>query len=325
MYQFDFADAMLLLLGRDMEMLGLLSDALAVAGFRSVPCRLEELQHAFGQGEPSLILYDESAPLLDAEQLYALIQERSPWKRVPFMLLSDTYTGARAARCLDRGMSEFVAKPFDVDELAARVRKILREGRGEHILGEEESLASEAVQGFSGDLAYLGLPDLLMTLHQNMRTGELEVQMEVGEFTFYFERGKLVGLVGPYGMRGLKALFRAIRDFYGRFVFTPTEQTTCAHPRDHGDLPNLILQAVQESDEYNLLREKLPPAGLRLTYRQGGVAAFTEIDVLRPMQQHPSRLSTIEELVLHSPKTDLQTVRELLDLFEAEQLIVAGG
>ncbi len=322
----DFKRAPLLLIGRDPDMLGLLREVLLESAF-VVSARLLDgfLRDLERQDFPSLIIYDESQPDLDAERLFHLLQEsQRGWRHVPMMLLSDVAHGTRVARCLDRGIAEVVDKPFDVDELAGRIRKILRASMAS---ADPAQVASDSEQaGFSGDLAYLNLPDLLINLHQNMRSGELCVSMEDGDYSFTFSRGKLAMIAGPHEMKGRKALFRAIRLYYGKFTFTPWPDTQRPSAvTDYGELPNLVLSAVQESDEFPLLREKLPPHPMLITVAGEINELFASGDarILRPLLQNASRESAVDELIASSHKTDLEAVQDLARLFDEGKLVAA--
>lgn len=323
MRQFDFRSTPLLLIGRDPDMLGLLREVLLDSGF-FVIARLSDgflLNLDSSQDQPSLILYDEAQPEVDAERVFYLLQDAPRWRDIPFMILSDINDGTRVARCLDRGVAEFVAKPFDVVELAARVRKILREAM------EDAQQSSEVeVEGFAGDLSYMNLSDLLLNLHQNVRTGELHVTMQEGEYVFWLHQGKLVKVLGPARIGGRKALYRAIRLFYGKFTFTPSESDAPpADARDFGPLPNLILQSVQESDEFPLIRQKLPedPVQVRIANQEAASRVLAGEDkILRPLLQSEGRRATIDQLILASADSDLDAAQQLYDLLVAGSIII---
>lgn len=326
--QLDFKNYPLLLVGRDPDMLGLLREVLLDAGF-TVRAKLIEgfLSNIHLEDRAAMVIYDETQPELDAERIFYVLQEHSTWKSVPFMLLSDVYNGARIARCLDRGVAEFVDKPFDVDELGGRIRKVLREEREDALLMEQLSQYQiddgGQEEGFSGDLSFMGLPDLLMNLFQNQRTGVLEVTMEDGEYNFSFKKGRMVYVSGPAKMQGLKAFNRAIRVFYGRFAFVPQDEKTFKPKRekDYGELPNLVLSAVQESDEFPLTRTKLPPEPILVRLSEAPDTFSGDIRILKPLLQNPSREGTIDELIKFSPKTDLDAAIELLEMFESGMLV----
>jgi hypothetical protein len=150
--------------------------------------------------------------------------------------------------------------------------------------------------------------------------------MEDGEYHFTFLRGRLAALQGPDNVRGRKALFRAVRLFYGRFVFHPMHDPPKAggSTQDYGDIPNLILQAVQESDEYPLVRNQLPPEPMmvRLSEDEGEVFSG-DFRILRPLLQDGRSEATVDELIRAYPKTDSEAARELLKLYQKGTLIPA--
>lgn len=331
MKQLDFRSTPLLLVGRDPDMLTLLREVLIEAGFFVVARLLDGflLNLETSEDRPSLILYDETTPEIDAERIYYLLQDSERWSETPFLILSDHFDGARVARCLDRGVDEFITKPFDVDELGARVRKLLRNAleHDDHLSSlEGASQAYTELEGFAGDLSYMNLSDLLINLHQNLRAGELMVTMDSGDFTFYLQRGQLVAMEGPHGMRGKKALYRAIREFYGKFVFSPYDESDQipVETADYGPLPNLILSAVQEADEYPLTRKELPadPDTVKIASEEASQILFAgDFRILRPLLKSPDRTCTINQLIDSYPKTDLETARELLEMFERDLLV----
>jgi DNA-binding response OmpR family regulator len=319
MKQLDFRSMSLGLVGRDPDMLALLREVLIGLGFQ-VRARLADgfLTTLESQELPALLIYDEAGPEIDAERIYSLLQEYPGWRAVPMLILSDAAEGIRVARCLDRGVQEFIAKPFAVEELAARVRKVLR-----------VSMAMDQQQeadGFSGDLAYMSLPDLMMSMAQNMSSGDLHLTMEDGEYQFTFLRGRLVTLQGPDNVRGRKAFYRAVRLFYGRFVFHPMHEPPRAGGslQDYGDIPNLILQAVQESDEYPLVRNQLPPEPMMVRLAEEAGEVFSgDFRILRPLLQDGREEATVDELIRAYPKTDAEAARELLKLYQKGTLIPA--
>lgn len=315
--QLDFQTSQLMLIGRDPEMLGLLQEVLMSAGFSVAAKAADEFLRVMHAHEiPTLLIYDETQPAVDAERIYYMLQENTDWQGVPFMLLSDVYNGARIARCLDRGVAEFVDKPFDVDELAGRIRKVLRQ-QNMDIPGDQDGH-----EGFSGDLSFMGLPDLLINLHQNRRTGVLVLHMEDGEYTFWFKQGTLVYVEGPGGMSGAKPFNRAIRLFYGRFSFVPqsAEEFKPASEETYGEIPNLVLSAVQASDEYPLSRDKLPPDPILVRLNEPAESFSGNLGVLKPLVQGAPE-ATIDELVRASPAMDLDAVVSLLEAFEAGLIV----
>ncbi|WP_263971710.1 response regulator transcription factor [Leptolyngbya ohadii] len=80
-----------------------------------------ELAEAFAY---DLILLDVTLPKLDGIQLCQRL--RSHGYQVPILLLTARNSSHDKARGLDAGADDYVVKPFDPEELAARIRALLR-------------------------------------------------------------------------------------------------------------------------------------------------------------------------------------------------------
>jgi two-component system KDP operon response regulator KdpE len=73
--------------------------------------------------KPSLVILDLGLPDMDGLDVVAAIRERS---QVPIVVLSVRSSEQDKITALDRGANDYVAKPFGVGELLARVRVALR-------------------------------------------------------------------------------------------------------------------------------------------------------------------------------------------------------
>jgi len=80
-------------------------------------------------GNPDLLLLDVSMPAVDGLTVTRVL--RSERNRVPILMLTArTSTGDRVAG-LDAGADDYLPKPFDLDELLARIRALLRRAQPE--------------------------------------------------------------------------------------------------------------------------------------------------------------------------------------------------
>ena len=76
---------------------------------------------------PDIVLLDIVMPDLDGIEVMRQLRERRP---VAVILLTAKGSTADKAKGLDLGADDYIAKPFHPDELAARVRAVLRRASG---------------------------------------------------------------------------------------------------------------------------------------------------------------------------------------------------
>jgi two-component system response regulator MprA/two-component system response regulator TrcR len=81
---------------------------------------------------PELIVLDIMLPKLDGVGLLKRIRQRG--NRVPVIMLTARDTTLEKVHSLDRGADDYLTKPFDIEELVARIRALLRRSEGEEIL-----------------------------------------------------------------------------------------------------------------------------------------------------------------------------------------------
>lgn len=78
---------------------------------------------AAAQSHPDLIMLDLGMPRLDGIEV---IQALRGWTTVPIIVVSGRTGSADKVEALDAGADDFVTKPFQVDELLARLRALSR-------------------------------------------------------------------------------------------------------------------------------------------------------------------------------------------------------
>jgi two-component system, OmpR family, KDP operon response regulator KdpE len=76
---------------------------------------------------PDVVVLDLGLPDVDGARLLGMIREASA---VPVIVATARDDEAEVVRLLDRGADDYVAKPFGVDQLEARMRAVLRRTRG---------------------------------------------------------------------------------------------------------------------------------------------------------------------------------------------------
>src|SRR6186713_2432838 len=106
----------------------LVSIALGEEGFRVVTANSgEEALQKAEEVRPDIILLDIVMPDLDGIEVMRQLRERRP---VAVILLTAKGSTADKDKGLDLGADDYIAKPFHPDELAARVRAVLRRSSG---------------------------------------------------------------------------------------------------------------------------------------------------------------------------------------------------
>src|SRR5947208_7687974 len=106
----------------------LVSIALSEEGFRVVTANGgEDALVKAEEVRPEVVLLDIVMPDLDGIEVMRQLRERRP---VPVILLTAKGSTADKAKGLDLGADDYVAKPFHPDELAARVRAVIRRSGG---------------------------------------------------------------------------------------------------------------------------------------------------------------------------------------------------
>ncbi len=141
----------------------LLRRALLLEGYeaRLVQSGLEGVS-AFRQENPDLVILDLMLPGIDGIEVCKRIREESD---TPILMLTARDAVEDRVLGLDSGADDYVVKPFDIDELLARVRAQLR--RSEHRQPKQT----------------LTFADLVMdTAARTVRRGNREIELTAREF-----------------------------------------------------------------------------------------------------------------------------------------------
>jgi DNA-binding response OmpR family regulator len=127
------AGTRVLLVEDDRSISGFVEPELERLGFRvrcayDGPSGLEEARRF----RPELVVLDIMLPRLDG--VGVLKGLRREGSKVPVVMLTARDTTLDKVHSLDLGADDYVTKPFEMDELLARIRALLRRAEGEEIL-----------------------------------------------------------------------------------------------------------------------------------------------------------------------------------------------
>ena len=84
------------------------------------------VQHVMAQPAPDLVLLDVMLPYVDGFEIVGLIRAQAGWEAVPVLMLTAKNTERDTVRALDAGANDFIIKPFQPQELLARLRRFLK-------------------------------------------------------------------------------------------------------------------------------------------------------------------------------------------------------
>jgi two-component system, OmpR family, KDP operon response regulator KdpE len=94
---------------------------------------------AAATGKPDLVILDLGLPDMDGVEIVRSLRE---WTSIPIIVLSARTTESAKIASLDQGADDYLAKPFGMGELMARIRVALR-----HAIGNSSNAHGEFITG----------------------------------------------------------------------------------------------------------------------------------------------------------------------------------
>jgi PAS domain S-box-containing protein/diguanylate cyclase (GGDEF)-like protein len=95
---------------------------------------------------PDLIISDVAMPGMDGFTLCRTLKDDSDYAAIPVLLLTRLSSLQDIVRGLEAGADAFVRKPYEADELRARVRRLLRHGGDARLAGEQSGIELMAAE-----------------------------------------------------------------------------------------------------------------------------------------------------------------------------------
>ena len=152
-------------------------------GFRVVTASGgEEALRKAEEVRPDIVLLDIVMPDLDGIEVMRQLRE---WRPVPVILLTAKGSTADKAKGLDLGADDYIAKPFHPDELAARVRAVLRRaagvtpGAGIVRIGDVQIDLERRFMTKGGELVQLSRTEWLLLQHMAANAGKVVLHSEL--------------------------------------------------------------------------------------------------------------------------------------------------
>jgi DNA-binding response OmpR family regulator len=179
----------ILMVDDEIDYLMLLKLKLVNEGFDVVAAdNAEEALAAMEKTPPDLVVADVMMPGMDGITMFRRMREaNAPWGEIPLIFLSGRDDSQTKVDALQLGAEDFLVKPVDLKELAARIRNVIRRD----VKWRKGALGTAQAAGVVGDLRNLGVPDIVQTLRLGLKTACVRLTGKGGEGKIWFENGRV--------------------------------------------------------------------------------------------------------------------------------------
>ena len=143
----------------------------------------EEALRQVEEANPDLIILDITMPKMNGLEVCRRIRE---WSQVPIIMLSAVMDQSSKVQALHIGADDYLAKPFDLNELLARIEAVLRRSSGIHTVPNEPIVAS-------GDLS-------INFATRSVTLADQEISLTATEFNLLRELAMNRGKILTHGM-----------------------------------------------------------------------------------------------------------------------------
>ncbi len=199
---------------------------------------------------PDLVMCDYRMPGLDGRQLYEKLRSRFASRPIPFIFLSSRSDMDEKLRPMVDGVEEFIAKPFFLQELVRRAKKVIDRLQLEKL--QKISARPGVIQGRLEEMSML---DLMQSIEMGQKTCKLTVRNGKQTCEIYFAGGQCQDAqMGKE--KGEPAVYEAVRWTAGEFEidFNSAPSRTTIERSTTG----VLMEAMRLMDESQELAEGQP-------------------------------------------------------------------
>ncbi|MDR2598689.1 MAG: response regulator transcription factor [Oscillospiraceae bacterium] len=126
---------------REMVKVALISFSFEVAAFDNA----ENALTAISETTPDMIILDIMLPGMNGLEMAKILRSKPETKDIPIIILTAKDTELDTVTGLDCGADDYIAKPFGVMELGARIRSVFRRTDKADTLSKEDTIISDLV------------------------------------------------------------------------------------------------------------------------------------------------------------------------------------
>lgn len=255
------------------------------------------------------IILDLMMPGISGYEVLRALRTNSATARLPVLLLSSANDSRQRVQGLREGAADFIAKPFDPDELVLRV---------ERLVGDGDEAGSRDLEGHLDQYPFW---ELLQVLQQGRRSGRLELPDSPSPAWLEVHLGGLrSGALGS--LTGREAALAMADRGTGRFRFSPAglEELDTASGLEIS-INGLLLEAAFLEDELRARQRFVPGPRLLLNAVARPLPplpeSFEAIPVtatyLRVLQQKDTSLEKLLQVLAVAPQKVELAVAWLLE------------
>lgn len=201
----------------------------------------KEALRAMAQWVPDLVISEVALQPIDGFELLSEIRRHSQTQSVPFFFLSERASAADLDRGFALGATDYVAKPYTLEVLLAKMRRLVTE--------RAHSRESTTERRVTGSLAEMSVADVIEVLAKGKKSGLLRLRSarSPGPGEVWLDTGKIIHAVSPPEQVGETALWTLLRLSEGEFLF----ESGIFPPTRTIDAPTewLLLEGLRRLDE----------------------------------------------------------------------------
>jgi diguanylate cyclase (GGDEF)-like protein len=249
----------ILIVDDEASALKLLRDILAAEGYQTRPFTSGEMALRSTMAEPpELILLDVRMPGMDGFELCRRIKEDgASAKETPVIFISGATDTEDKLRAFRAGGVDYITKPFQREEVIARVRTHVALHRSRQALMQAEVALRKSEQGLKIAQAVAHL-------------GHWEMNMHSGELMWSDETYQIFGLDPRAALPSYDALLNTV------------------HPEDRARFSDCVERARRGADFNIEYRVILPDGRTRIVHSKGVLVTFPDAD------RHPEVIGTVQ-------------------------------
>lgn len=263
---------------------------------------------------PDLIISDISMPGMDGWDLCGQVRTNPYTSFIPFIFLSKKSDAPDRIKGLQMGADDYITKPFDMEELIARVELIFNR------MAKAQEAAYSKEKGLSGSTRDMALSDLLQMFQANRKTGILKIIRKTPR-----EEGKIAFSEGGIVSANLKTLspVKAIQRMLGweeaKFELEPLVPEGSADQThrlsDKMGVEGLLLESFRVQDELERLKKARPIKEVNI--QTDALKNLKDLsDFQKKILVRARRSTKVDDLLDIEDITDLEAYETVVELVE---------